>query len=280
MRSSLTTWEVVRITTAGDDVAGIVLTHGHQLPTSGEGYGAHMDQDLWIGAVRHGESTANVAARSAARDGLDLIDVAQREADVPLSDLGREQAKSLGRRLAALPTAQGPDLVITSPFLRARQTAEIATADLGVTTKVDERLRDRDLGVLDLHTVHGIRSQFPEEAERRQHHGKFYYRPPGGESWTDVALRLRGVLRELEQDVPGRRVLLVAHDVVVALVRYILEDLDEQVLMEGAAQEPIRNASLSSWARVNGSWECASFNDDSHVEAHPGARPTAEDPLA
>ena len=237
-----------------------------------------MDDHLWIGAVRHGESTANVAARAAARDGLDLIDVAEREADVPLSELGRRQAESLGRRLAALPAQQRPDLVITSPFLRARQTAEIAVHDVPVRLRVDERLRDRDLGILDLHTAEGIRAQFPQEAERRRHHGKFYYRPPGGESWTDVALRVRAVLREIEQDAPGRRVLLVAHDVVVALVRYVLEELDEQVLMERASADPVLNASLSSWVRqADGTWTCEAFNDVSHVEDDPHARPSSED---
>ena len=243
------------------------------------GYALIMDQDLWIGAVRHGESTANVAAAEAARDGLDLIDITQREADVPLSDLGRRQAESLGRRLGEVAAAERPDLVLVSPFLRARQTAELAVGALDIATKVDERLRDRDLGILDLHTAQGIRAQFPEEAERRRHHGKFYYRPPGGESWTDVALRLRAVLREIEQDAPGRRVLIVAHDVVVALVRYILEELDEKVLMERASSEPVSNASLSSWVRRSDGWRCEAFNDVSHVEADPEARATAEEPV-
>jgi probable phosphoglycerate mutase len=238
-----------------------------------------MDQDLWIGAVRHGESTGNVAAEAAARDGLDLIEITQREADVPLSDLGRRQAESLGRRMSELHPDERPDLVMVSPFLRARQTAELAVGQYRIPTKIDERLRDRDLGVLDLHTVQGIHAEFPGEAERRRHHGKFYYRPPGGESWTDVALRLRAVLREIEHDAPGRRVLLVAHDVVVALVRYVLEELDEEVLMERASTEPVSNASLSSWVRKDGMWSCEAFNDVTHVDEASDARPTAEEPV-
>ncbi|MCW2831170.1 MAG: histidine phosphatase family protein [Aeromicrobium sp.] len=237
-----------------------------------------MADDLWIGIVRHGESTANVAAASAARDRLDLIDVAEREADVPLSALGERQAATLRRWLRDLPDGHAPDLVITSPFRRARQTAEIALDGFSVRTRVDERLRDRDLGVLDLHTAEGIRSAFPDEAERRRRHGKFYYRPPGGESWTDVALRLRAVLREIEQDTPGRRVLLFAHDVVVSMVRYVLEDLEEETLMAAAAKTPIANASLSSWTRSSGVWSCERFNDVRHLEEDDDAHPTAEEP--
>jgi probable phosphoglycerate mutase len=238
-----------------------------------------MDEQQWIGVVRHGQSTANVAAETAAHDRLDLIDVAEREADVPLSELGRQQAEGLARRLRDLPADQTPDLAIASPFLRARQTAEIALGDLGVRLRVDERLRDRDLGVLDLHTAQGIRSMFPDEAERRARHGKFYYRPPGGESWADVALRLRAVLREIEQDRPGQRVILFAHDVVVSLVRYVLEDLDEKSLMESAAAAPIGNASLSSWIRDDGVWRSDVFNDAGHLDDDPDAHPTAEEPL-
>ncbi|MCD9199735.1 histidine phosphatase family protein [Aeromicrobium wangtongii] len=239
-----------------------------------------MDHNLWIGAVRHGESTANIAARDAARDGLDLIEITEREADVPLSDLGRRQAESLGRRLARMPGSERPELVLASPFLRARETAEIATSGLEVPMRIDERLRDRDLGILDLHTVEGIRAEFPQEAERRRHHGKFYYRPPGGESWTDVALRLRMVLREIEQDLPAQRVLVVAHDVVVALVRYVLEDLDEHVLMEEAKKMPVSNASLSSWIKDDHGWHRERFNDVTHLEGDDSTRPTAEEPVA
>lgn len=237
-----------------------------------------MAGGLWLGVVRHGESTANVAAKSADRDRLDVFDVAEREADVPLSELGRRQAESLGRRLAEWPAAERPDLVVTSPFRRARETAEIAMDGLDVPRRTDERLRDRDLGAFDLHTAQGIRTEFPVEAERRHRHGKFYYRPPGGESWTDVALRLRAVIREIEQDDPEARVLLFAHDVVVSLVRYVLEDLDEPTLMQDVARTPIGNASLSSWVRVEREWHRETFNDVTHLQADDDARPTAEEP--
>ena len=56
---------------------------------------------------------------------------------------------------------------------------------------LDERLRERDLGLFDGMTGQGIKDTYPEEAARRSAMGKFYYRPPGGESWTDVVLRVR-----------------------------------------------------------------------------------------
>jgi len=56
--------------------------------------------------------------------------------------------------------------------------------------RYDERLRDRDQGILEFLTRRAIITSYPAEAERRGRLGDFYYRPPGGESWADVALRL------------------------------------------------------------------------------------------
>ena len=73
----------------------------------------------------------------------------------------------------------------------------------------------------------GIEAKFPELAAQRALVGKFYFRPPGGESWCDVILRLRSVLEMLRRDHVGERVLIVAHQVIVNCFRYLLECLDE-----------------------------------------------------
>ncbi|HEX8449713.1 MAG TPA: phosphoglycerate mutase family protein, partial [Allosphingosinicella sp.] len=77
---------------------------------------------LWI--VRHGQSAGNVARDAADAAGLGVIDLDIRDVDVPLSELGRRQAEALGRWFAALPEDERPEVVLTSPYLRARQTAE------------------------------------------------------------------------------------------------------------------------------------------------------------
>jgi broad specificity phosphatase PhoE len=152
--------------------------------------------------VRHGESAGNVAAHEAERTGAHRIAVPDRDADVPLTPLGVEQAAAVGTRLAGLAPTDHPDIVFSSPFRRAHETAVVALraaamdAD-GLRPLVDERLRDRDLGILDTLTSLGVDAEFPDEAARRRFLGKFYYRPPGGESWTDVALRIRSFLRDL-----------------------------------------------------------------------------------
>jgi broad specificity phosphatase PhoE len=219
--------------------------------------------------VRHGESQGNVAATDAQQAGVEVVTVPARDADVTLSATGQDQALTLGRALGGIPAERVPDAVVSSPYVRARQTAEIAVEAAGwrVAVRTDERLRDRELGILDMLTWRGVEQRLPEEAERRRWLGKFYYRPPGGESWADVVLRLRSVLSELNSQGTGRRVMLVCHDAVILLVRYVLEGMSEQEVLDLAAGTPVLNASVTRYVRPEGQglWTLESFNVADHL---------------
>lgn len=206
---------------------------------------------LWI--VRHGESAGNVARDAAHASGLARIAIAQRDVDVPLSVRGVEQASALGDWFAGLPADLRPQVVLTSPYLRARRTAELIGAQGGfqpqrVEQAVDERLREREFGVLDRLTSAGIHELFPEQAEARRVIGKFYYRPPGGESWCDVILRLRSALDTISLHYAGRRVLIVGHQVVVLCLRYLIESLTEAEILAIDRQGDVVNCGVTEYA--------------------------------
>lgn len=222
--------------------------------------------ELWL--VRHGESTANVAADHAEREGLETIEVAERDADVPLSQLGVQQARAFGRWLGEAEHA--PDAAWVSPYLRARQTAGTALEVAGEQppVRIDERLRDRELGILDLLTSRGVEARYPDEAARRRRLGKYYYRPPGGESWADVALRLRSVLHDIDRSNDGQTVLVVAHDAVVMLIVSICLELDEQQLLDFTLVNTVSNASVTTLRRGAQGWELVAFSDDEHLLAN------------
>ena len=189
---------------------------------------------MWI--VRHGQSAGNLARAAADAAGLPTIDIATRDMDVPLSPLGEQQAMAVGHWFAGLPEAERPEVVLSSPYIRARQTAKAICEAGGVGTSarqpiVDERLREREFGIFDRLTTAGIRARYPELAEHRALLGKFYHRPPGGESWADVILRLRGALDTISLHHADRRVLIVCHQVVVLCLRYILEEMEEQQVL-------------------------------------------------
>ena len=210
----------------------------------------HWPKHIWI--VRHGESAGNVARNAALRSGATHIKIAERDVDVPLSPLGEEQSRSVGRWFGDLDPDQRPDVVLTSPYLRARSTAELIRAeawpDSSIPFVVDERLREKEFGVLDRLTGEGIAALHPEQAEFRRLLGKFYHRPPAGESWCDVILRLRSALDTVSLHYGGRRVLIVAHQVVVLCLRYLIENMTEQQILAIDALGDVANCSVTEYA--------------------------------
>lgn len=180
--------------------------------------------------VRHGQSAGNVLRDHAEAAGDELIALNNRDADTPLSPLGHAQARALGEWLASLPDDERPDTILSSPFVRAHQTAAVLAEALALgesAIEVDERLREKEFGILDRYTRKGIETKYPELAAQRGMVGKFYFRPPGGESWCDVILRLRSVVDGIRLTRPDCRVVVVGHQVIVNCFRYLLEGMRE-----------------------------------------------------
>ncbi len=223
-------------------------------------------------ATRHGESTANVEFQLAAETGALTVPIGCRDADIPLSMHGQQQARALGRWWAALPATDRPRSVWCSPYVRTVETARIALAQaaglgavpVSLAVRHDERLRDRELGVLEMLTGAAIEAEHPAEAARRRKMGELYYRPPGGESWSDVALRVRSCLRDLCEAEDGRPVLLVAHDCTVLMLRYVLDRLTERQLLD---LEQVRNCSTSVWRAAEGGLSAECWNSTDHLAA-------------
>jgi broad specificity phosphatase PhoE len=216
--------------------------------------------------VRHGESVGNVADADAHRRKAERLDLDVRDADVELSDNGHKQADALRRWLQQAEDGQLPTLVVTSPYRRAADTARQAADGLGLTVHVDERLRERGLGVFDGLTGEGIRRKYPDEAERRRTIGKFYYQPPSGESWADVVLRVRSLLADLRHGFGDARVWMFTHQAVIMSFRYVLEGLDEQRLLEIDRTSRVANASLTVYERGPDGLELARFGDTDIVD--------------
>lgn len=227
--------------------------------------------------VRHGESAGNVARDRAELEGLEVIDIEDRDVDVGLSPVGRRQSEALGRHLAG--RDRRPSVVWSSPYRRAADTADLLVASAGFDLEVllDERLREREFGVLDRLTHRGIAARYPEESARRARLGKFYHRPPGGESWCDVGLRVRSALDSMVREHPDEDVVVVAHQVVVYMFRYVLERMTEPELLAASRAEELANCSVTSYA-VAPSGEgmvLERFNETAGLE-DAGAPATAE----
>ncbi|WP_237565770.1 histidine phosphatase family protein [Ornithinimicrobium cerasi] len=216
--------------------------------------------------VRHGESEGNLADRAALEANEPRLDLDLRDADVPLSETGRQQARAVRDHLRSLPEDQRPTAVASSPYRRARQTAEIAVEGLGVPLVVDERLRERDLGAFDGLTWIGIQQEYPHESERRARVGKFYYRPPGGESWADVALRVRQVHLELQERYAGERLCVFSHQATIMAFRVAIEGLEEGEVLDADKSTPLANCSMTVYEPGESGLELVAYGDTSAVD--------------
>ena len=137
--------------------------------------------------VRHGQSEWNAIGRW------------QGQADPPLSDLGRRQAREAARAIGAV------DAVWSSDLQRAAETAAIISADIGVGPVVlDPDLRERDAGEFSGLTRAEIEQRFPGYLSDHR-------RPPGWEPDEHLLDRALGVMHEIATAVPGGDVVAVTH---------------------------------------------------------------------
>lgn len=160
--------------------------------------------------VRHGRSEANAQRR------------VQGWLDSPLDEVGCTQARAVARRLQQ----EQPQVVYTSPLLRARKTAEIIAHRLEIPLVVDERLRERGVGVLTGLTGEEIALQFPDLQEAWRDSRKMLS-PPEGESPALFFARVRAAFRSIVDDHPHDNVVVVSHGGV--LIGYLAQLLDMPV---------------------------------------------------
>jgi len=241
---------------------------------------------LWL--VRHGQSAGNVARDLAHAEGHHRIALDIRDVDVPLSELGYAQAEALGRWFSQGKGNGRPEVILASPYVRARETArrfrDAGGADPDENICADERLREKEFGILDGLTTSGVAAMLPEQAEFRRLLGKFYHRPPGGESWCDVIFRLRSLMDTVSLHYAGRDVMIVAHQVVVLCLRYIIENLSEAEILAIDREGDVANCSITEYAHdpaagKDGGLVLVRYNVTAPVDEDPTAETTAEPDL-
>ena len=145
--------------------------------------------------LRHGRTAWNEVGR------------AQGHEDIELDRLGHEQAADVAPYIAAL----RPAGLWSSDLARARQTAEYVEQATGLAAKLDERLRELDVGARQGMTAAEFEEAFPV-AFAAWADGEDMARVPGSELASEVAARLLPALREcLESLEPGETGVVVTH---------------------------------------------------------------------
>jgi alpha-ribazole phosphatase len=143
--------------------------------------------------VRHGQTEWNAQHRY------------QGHSDLPLNQLGQEQARQLAARLQT----QKIDLVFSSDLQRALQTAQILAESHGVKVQPDPRLREMNFGLLEGHTFDDGLERWPEMIRNWVQDNN--QPPEGGERLDEFSERVSQFFTGLRQSCDGKTVLVVAH---------------------------------------------------------------------
>ena len=177
--------------------------------------------------VRHGETDWNRERRI------------QGSTDIPLNDLGREQARATGALLAD----RRWTALVASPLSRAAETARLIGEAVGLgDPELEPRLAERDYGEAEGLTGPEIDAHYPDGAD-----------VPGREPREAVAERAVAALHDLAARHPGEAVIVVAHG---GVIRSVLE-----TVAPGRHREPITNGSVHSFRHADGSLELVAFDD-------------------
>jgi probable phosphoglycerate mutase len=148
--------------------------------------------------LRHGQSTWNAERRW------------QGWADAPLSELGEQQARDAAEHLANA----GLTVAVSSDLVRARRTAEIVAAALGIGLRAPEPdLRERDVGLWTGLTIPEIEARWPDELAA--HRAGRLQRQPEGEDTTTLLKRATNALARIAVDHAGDVPLVVTHGGVI-----------------------------------------------------------------
>ena len=163
--------------------------------------------------MRHGESEKNVK---------DIV-TGDYDAPYPLTEKGKEDAKE------AISHLKGDiDFIITSPVLRAKETAHIVAAELGLSEEhilVDDRIRECEHGELEGKSIAEYREEFPRGMNR------FTTNPKGVENWTEIRKRMGAFLYDIESTYKDKKVLIISHGDPLALLVATAQGLDKENIL-------------------------------------------------
>ena len=189
-----------------------------------------------IGLVRHGITDWNVLGR------------AQGISDIPLNNLGKQQASALANRLVL---EGGWDVIVTSDLARAKETGQIIAAKLNLSINVfDKRIREINCGEIEGTT---------EEERLKKWGSNWRELDLGVEKFSDVSDRGYEFITELTNTYSDKRVLVVSHGALIGLTL-------QRLLPERFQKTQLDNTSITILNIKQGVWNCSIYNCTKHLD--------------
>lgn len=170
-------------------------------------------------AMRHGEAEANISGA------LSLNPAEPNN----LTEKGKQEVKESAQKLKVSKI----DLIISSDFVRTKETSEIVASELGLKSEqiiFDERLREINLGTFVGKTWQEYKSAFGERLNRLNSH-----LPTGGENYNDARRRIMSVFYELDQKYQNKNILVISHGLPLFMLQNTIDRLlDKEIFTKGA----------------------------------------------
>ena len=205
--------------------------------------------------VRHGQSEGNAAKRLSEKGddtGYSLLKDSHTRS-YRLSSQGREQAVIAGKWLTGefFKGGKGFDRYITSEYVRAMETSAL----LGLPDATWYRnfyLTERDWGELDSCPESEQQEKYGE-ALRMRAIEPFFWRPPNGESLSQLCLRLDRVLQTLHRECSDKRVIIVCHGEVLRAFRVLIERMPQEqfrdIVLNKGKDSGVHNCEILHYTR-------------------------------
>jgi len=141
---------------------------------------------------------------------------------IKLTKKGESQIKKAVRKLRN----KKIDLILASDIYRTRQTAKIATKELGAKAIFSQKLRDINLGVYHNNPKQKLFKDFPDPKKR------FYKGPKKGESWLACQKRIVNFVKEADRKHKGKIILIISHGDPLWLLEGAIKDLSVDKLLK------------------------------------------------
>ncbi len=206
--------------------------------------------------MRHGQSESNA--------GVAVISSDLREKD-PLTTLGQKQVKEASGLLAGKMADKKIDLIITSPFQRARETAEIIAHELGFKGKIveDKRLGESHLGKKwNGKTWSEFISSFKSIKDRFEKHPNSSAEEEI-ESPSDLRLRTCDFMYDIDKQYEGKTILIVSHGGPLNLITLSSHGYCVKEIIEHYQDSSFENAEAREI-----DWRALPHNENFEIDLH------------
>ena len=204
--------------------------------------------------IRHGESLSNREGR------------VQGQADVKLSDTGRQQATAVASWCKSQSFQKKSCELWSSPLCRARETADVIGTAIGLSAQIEDKLVELNAGVFQGHLWDDLADRFPEDVAQWRS-GDVDFQIPGGESRRQLAERGRHALQSLSCR-PVDSMVIVAHGGVLTAALGLLVGREHPLLANVVERPFTRLPALGNCSVSQLKWpgpELLSFNQMDHL---------------